>query len=195
MPSGIYKRKPFTEEHLKHMSEAQKGKKLSEEHKKKISKANQGNTYSLGRKLSEEHKKKIGKASKGRKLSKETRKKISERQKGKKSNVFGKHWTEASKAKLSKMRKGEKNYNWQGGKSFEPYTIDWTESLRASIRERDKYVCQLCGKKQGDRAHSIHHIDYIKENCNPRNLITLCVICSSKVNFNRKYWRQYFCGL
>lgn len=69
--------------------------------------------------------------------------------------------TEEHKRKIS----GENNWNWQGGKSFEPYSIDWTETLRRSIRERDNYVCQMCGKTQIEelenieRKLAIHHMD------------------------------------
>ena len=84
--------------------------------------------------------------------------------------------------------KGDKHYNWKGGKSFEPYSIDWTETLRRSIRERDKYICQLCNLY----GNTIHHIDYDKKNCSPNNLINLCIACNSKVNFNRDYWINYF---
>jgi len=52
------------------------------------------------------------------------------------------------------------------------YSVDWTKTLRRSIRERDHYICQLCGEQQGDYAFDIHHIDYNKKNCNPNNLIT-----------------------
>jgi len=86
----------------------------------------------------------------------------------------------------------EKNPNWKGGKSFEPYTIDWTRSLKISIRERDKYTCQICGEKQGDKTHDVHHKDYDKKNCNPDNLITLCIKCHRKTNHNRKYWNKWF---
>lgn len=72
------------------------------------------------------------------------------------------------------------------------YSIDWTETLRISIRQRDRYTCKLCGKQQGDKAFSVHHIDYNKENCNPENLITLCQKCHSKTNYNREYWIDYF---
>ena len=37
-----------------------------------------------------------------------------------------------------------------------------------------------------------NHINYDKQNCNPKNLITLCHSCNSKVNKNRKYWTNYF---
>lgn len=72
------------------------------------------------------------------------------------------------------------------------YSIDWTETLRRSIRERDKYTCQLCGKHQGDRSFAVHHIDYDKMNSNVDNLITLCYSCHLKTNTNREDWKKYF---
>lgn len=87
---------------------------------------------------------------------------------------------------------GKNHPTWLGGKSFEPYTIDWTKTLRQSIRERDQFTCQLCKENQQDRALSIHHIDYNKTNCNPDNLISLCVPCHAKTNFNRNKWKKMF---
>ncbi|HDY68434.1 hypothetical protein LCGC14_1872210 [marine sediment metagenome] len=106
--------------------------------------------------------------------------------------IKDKHHTKKSKEKnrqamLGKMM-GKDNPNWQNGKSFEPYSTDWTETLKRSIRERDNYICQVSGQY----GNSVHHIDYDKKNCNPDNLITLCKRCNSKVNSNRKYWTNYF---
>ena len=84
---------------------------------------------------------------------------------------------------------GKNNPNWNGGTSFEPYSVDWTKSLRKSIRERDRYTCQVCGEEP---AVYVHHIDYDKKNCNPTNLVTLCASCHGKTNFNRKNWIKYF---
>lgn len=181
MPTGdktklLWQDPKYRKRVVKAMSKARKGKKWNKgwaagghhhtkETKKRISKTLKGRKKPP---FTEKHKRNIGKTSKGRKHSEET------------------------KRKLSKAKRLERHPNWQGGKSFEPYPIDWTETLRRSIRERDRYICQLCGKLQGDRVHSVHHIDYNKENCNPRNLTTLCVECNSKVNFNRKYWRSFF---
>ena len=86
---------------------------------------------------------------------------------------------------------GKKHPNWQGGKSFEPYSVDWTRTLRRSIRERDHYICQLTGQY----GNVVHHIDYDKKNCNPDNLITLSNSSNTKVNKNRKYWTRYFQNL
>ena len=150
-----------------------------------------GNKYALGYRFTEEQKLKIKGRYKGRKLSEETKKKMSLAQKGNKK-FLGKKHTKETKIKMSKSQRKEKNHNWQGGKSFEPYTTDWTHTLRQSIRERDKYTCQLCGKKQGDRALSIHHIDYNKQNNEIKNLISLCISCHIKTNTNREYWKDFF---
>ena len=100
--------------------------------------------------------------------------------------------TEDYKRKMSEKFKGDKSYLWKGGKSFEPYTTDWTHTLKRSIRERDNYTCQVCKIEQGDEAFSVHHIDYDKKNCDPKNLVTLCRSCHSKTNQHREYWKEYF---
>jgi len=114
-------------------------------------------------------------------------------------STLGKHWkcsekcSEETKEKLSKLCSGENSPNWQGGLSFEPYPINWTETLRKSIRIRDRYTCQLCQCKwkRGQRSFVIHHIDYDKENCDPKNLITLCGTCHSKLHAEiKKYVQQ-----
>lgn len=153
-----------------------------------------GNKNSLGRKLSETTKRKIGEKTKGnksrtgQKSTLEHRKKISEALRGKPKSEQHKDNLRKNHSDVS----GINNPNWQGGISYKGYSIDWTETLRRSIRERDKYTCQLCNQQQGDRVHSVHHIDYDKENNNPDNLINLCVKCNSRVNFNRYYWTNYF---
>lgn len=116
--------------------------------------------------------------------------------KGNKLRKGAKH-TEEAKKKISEETKkytprGSKSHLYVHGKSHEPYTVDWNDTLKQSIRERDNYRCRICGQPQGDRAHHVHHIDYNKKNCNPDNLITLCISHHQKTNFNRKYWTQYF---
>ena len=134
----------------------------------------------------------------GKHRSEETKKKLSEVHSGEKNYFYGRKHSKETLNKLSELKKGEKHWNWQGGKSFEPYSADWTETLKKSIRERDCYICQLCGKTQIEelerieRKLAIHHINYDKKNCDPNNLITLCASCNAKVNKSRDYWINYF---
>ena len=143
-----------------------------------------GNQFRKGYKHIEETKRKIGLASKGRKHTPETIQKIIKKSK---YAWFKKGHISWNKGIKSHMR-GENHPNWQGGKSFEPYSIDWTETLKRAIRERDHYLCQLCNLY----GNNIHHIDYNKKNCNPDNLITLCFKCHRKTGSNRDYWENYF---
>lgn len=62
----------------------------------------------------------------------------------------------------------------------------------STIRKWDQYTCQICGKEP---AICVHHIDYDKLNCDPKNLITLCRKCHTKTNYNREYWENYFNNL
>ncbi len=154
----------------------------------------------------------------GRIFSAERNKKISERLKGKPQpwNIGHKSrfpkgyitWnkglkgtykhTEEWKKNHSKRMSKENHPNWKGGISCLSYSSDWTETLKRSIRERDKYICQICGKNQiieleniGKKL-AIHHTDYDKKNNDPKNLITLCNNCHSKTNWNKNYWIEYF---
>lgn len=188
----------------KRISDGKKGKKLlpfTDEHKRKIGRKGELNSmygkkpWNYGVKMSTELRDKLSKAKKG-KMPKYT------------PTFQGRAHTDISKEKISNKNKGrifskehkekislnhwdtslDRNPNWRGGKSFEPYTIDWTVTLKRAIRERDKYICDICN----EYGSFVHHIDYDKNNCNPNNLITLCNSCHSKTNFNRDYWLTYF---
>ncbi len=215
---GYWQGKKLTEEHKRKISDGMKGKKLIEAHKRKISEAHKGKKHTeehrrknseaqKGKKLSEETKKKIGDFWRGKKrlFSEEHRRKIRELRLYYNRNWKGKHHTEETQRKISEAHqgmkkpwvippnnKGENNPNWQGGKSFELYGVNWTKVLRDLVRKRDNYTCRLCGKLQESIAHDVHHIDYDKKNCNPINLITLCHTCHVKTNKNRERWIKYF---
>lgn len=151
-----------------------RGAPLTEEHKNKIRESVKKDHKLYPRKLSEETKNKLRVSSTGRVFSQERCKKISESKKGK------------------APFRGSLHPNWKGGISFEEYPINWTATLRRSIRERDRYTCKICSLQQGDKVLDIHHIDYNKKNCNPENLITLCHRCHPRTNYNREYWKEFF---
>jgi len=169
MPKGIYK-------HIHRPWNKDKKGIFSLETRKKISEAQKGNKKRLGKYHNEETKNKIRFKKLGSKHTEKTKKKMSLAHKGK-------------QPKNSINWKGKNHPHWKGGISFNPYPVDWTKTLKRSIRERDKYTCQICGKEPSIYCH---HIDYNKLNCNPENLITLCHSCHTKTNFNRNYWIEYF---
>ena len=206
MPTGVYKHKKGykrPKEVGEKISRSKIGYKHSDEAKKRISLGHKGQkSWNKGKKTSDESKEKMRQAKLGKKASKKTKAKMSLARKGRKLTQewknkiskahLGKKQSEEHRRKNSEAKKGSKHPFWLGGISQNPYPVDWTNTLRISIRERDKYTCQICGEKQGDTCHHVHHIDYNKDNCDVKNLITLCNSCHVKTNFNRDYWREYF---
>jgi len=85
---------------------------------------------------------------------------------------------------------GAGHWNWQGGKSIEPYCPVWSDKgYKADIRNRDNNVCQNPYCYKNDSLLHIHHIDYDKKNCHPSNLVTVCRACNARANFDR-YWHK-----
>jgi len=68
------------------------------------------------------------------------------------------------------------------------YPKQFNKEIKECIKQRDKDICQVCGKNGTE----IHHIDYNKYNISNKNLILLCPVCHAKTNFNRKMWKNYF---
>ena len=100
--------------------------------------------------------------------------------------------------RINSPLKLDKNGNWQGGISKFPYAFEFSDVLKESIRKRDNHECQNCGLIEEEhlivfgRILTVHHIDYDKQNCNENNLITVCVQCNSRANFNREYWTKFY---
>ena len=101
-------------------------------------------------------------------------------------------------ARIEQYKDPRNHPNYVDGKSKEPYTMEFKDSLKESIRKRDNYECQNCSMTEeehlivnGQVLH-VHHIDYNKENCKESNLISLCGCCNSRANFNRSYWKEFY---
>ena len=165
------------------ISNALKGHSVSEETKKKISQSSMGKkgTYgNLGKKHTIEARKKMSDSRKGspvwnKGLTKETDSRLD----FERPTVFKEGHTAGVRFGRDRDYSGENHYNWQDGKSKEPYGLGCTNKLKESIRERDDYCCQMCGKPQekSKTALSVHHIDWSKKNLNHDNLIALCRRC------------------
>jgi endogenous inhibitor of DNA gyrase (YacG/DUF329 family) len=170
-------------------------------------------TWNKGKHYSKEHCKNISKSLSGHKLTQKTIEKMMGRtpwNKGKSTKI--ETYCEICGAKIlaykSRKRKfcsyscflkkpikfGENNPSWKGGKSFEPYGIEFNKKLKEKIRKRDRYTCQECGETQQEshRKLSIHHIDFNKTNNKENNLISLCGHCHSKTQYDRENWTQYY---
>ena len=154
--------------------------------------------FRKGRKHSKETLKKMSEAHKGKKLSEKTKKKMSEAMKGKIPWIKGKKHKEETRKKISDAGKRERHSNWKGGISENPYPREFNPELKLKIRQRDNFTCCLCGRTEREeleelnRALSINHIDFYKNNCNENNLNTLCLRCNVKINRERDYWTNYF---
>jgi hypothetical protein len=208
----------FTEEHKRNIGKSSLGRKsfLGHKHseitKEKIRLSRVGKIPPmLGRHLSSETKKKISVAHKGKSTfsgkhhSEETKIKLSKakfmsylnhpeyKEKLRLANL-GKHHSEESRHKMSIAHSGDKSNLWRGGISYEPYSPEFNGFLKEGVRKRDDYVCQECNKTQEElkRKLYIHHIDYDKKNNRNLNLISLCLKCHARTNFNREHWKQYF---
>lgn len=167
------KRKPFSQETKDKIKKANKGKIPWNKNKKGV--------YSKKTLEMMRNKRKGNQYNKGRKCSNEKKEKI------KQANL--KYWSIHPGPNTGKIN--EKASRWCGGISFEPYSIDWKDTLKRAIRERDHYICRICNQY----GNFVHHIDYNKLNCSSENLITLCSKCHPKTNTNRDCWIEYFKNL
>lgn len=160
-------------------------------------------TYLKGRKHTEETKKHMSESRKGRgnqytrgaknilHVSEERKAFLREHLKGHENPFYGKKHTTESLAKMSEAqakRVGERAAAWKGGISFQDYPQVWTAQLKNTIKQRDGFACQICFRTTV--RFTIHHINYIKTDCLPKNLITLCDKCHGKTNGRRVYWMQ-----
>jgi hypothetical protein len=165
----------------------------------------------IGKKLSKEHRLKLSKAKKGKYIGKNNPMfgvhlfgKNNPNFKGGLPNCIickkqlGRRDAKRCKKCFGVSIKGKNNSNWQNGLSLSPYSNEFNNSLKQKIRCRDGYKCQICNKteeqenKENSKYLSVHHIDYNKENCKEKNLISLCNKCHMKTNYNRKKWIKYF---
>jgi len=104
------------------------------------------------------------------------------------------YWTQKNRDAWAEKISGSGNPNWKGGTSFDPYPPSFNSALKAIVRERDHYRCQICGESESTSAHDVHHIDYDKTHNDPSNLVTLCHVCHPFTNGDRVFWQEYFAG-
>lgn len=182
---------PRSQEIRDKLSKAKMGIKLgpfSKDHKRKISEGLKGKTKS------KEHRMKLSEANRGKTASEEAKAKMRERMKGNQRRLGIPHTAETRRkmSENSPRLSGELCPNWKGGLSFQEYCCLWVKEYKDEIKERDNYCCQNPDCWGTHNKLTVHHIDYVKKNCHPDNLITLCCSCNSRANGNREYHTEFY---
>lgn len=129
----------------------------------------------------------IGDRNRGVPKSQESRKKMSASHSGKTlsdehrlniGNAQAKRW---AKGDFDNIHKGENNSHWRGGveKGYPKEFYD----IKDFIKERDRYICQICSKSVYRSRHGhVHHMDGNRLHNTDDNLILLCSTCHLKVH-------------
>lgn len=88
----------------------------------------------------------------------------------------------------SEYYSSEKNPNWNGGVSFEPYCPRFNNNFKKRVRLFFGNLCVLCGATKEEnkgRNLCVHHVEENKQTCcddSPRLFVTLCSSCHAKVH-------------
>jgi len=105
--------------------------------------------------------------------------------------MFGK--SHPSKGKPRLCMSGENHPNWKGGTSCEPYCDIWLDQdFKESIMDRDGNICLNPDCWNNSKRLTIHHINYKKKDCRPKNLITICNSCNTRANSDREWHESWY---
>lgn len=118
----------------------------------------------------------------------------SKRMSGNNHPLYGKHHSEETRQKISISMSGKNHPCWKGGISCEPYCWEWKDrEYKNWIKyKRDSGKCQNPQCNGKSTRIVLHHINYIKKDCKPTNLIALCVSCNSKANKDREWHTAWY---
>jgi hypothetical protein len=114
---------------------------------------------------------------------------------GETNPFYGKKHSNKTKVKWIECKRHmrEKNHNWKGGISIEPYCDIWKDKeYKGDIKERDGNKCINPYCVSGSDVLVLHHIDYDKNNCHPSNLVTVCNSCNCKANYDREWHKTWY---
>ena len=96
--------------------------------------------------------------------------------------------------RMSIERSGSGHWNWKGGISGDSYCPIWKDKEYAeSIKQRDGYKCMnpCCNSKNPNNLVR-HHINYDKQDCRLKNIITTCTSCNPAANTDRAWHEAWY---
>jgi DEAD/DEAH box helicase domain-containing protein len=94
------------------------------------------------------------------------------------------YWITLSETVVNTLREAG---DWKN--DVNDYGRDWPV-LRAAVRQRDEYHCQVCGLPENGRQHDVHHKQPFRQFASAseanrmNNLVTLCPTCHRKAEAN-----------
>lgn len=103
--------------------------------------------------------------------------------------------------KVSKTRKErsisskERNSNWQGGISFEPYCEKFNEDFKKRVRLFFGDRCVECGCIPSEYRLHVHHVNFDKKSCcndTTPLFVPLCRECHNKTQHKRIFYQYSF---
>jgi len=128
----------------------------------------------------------------GKPVSEETRTKLSVAGMGN-NRLLGHEHSPETIQKMSDAQRGKNHWNWKGGMTDQPYCeIFRDKDFRTMIMERDNHECQNPDCWGKSKKLCPHHINYVKKDCSPKNLITLCISCNARANKDREWHSAYY---
>ena len=102
--------------------------------------------------------------------------------------------SEEHRRKVSNARK-DRNGNWNGGISFEPYCPKFNREFKERVRSFFGYRCAECGAPQNGKKLAVHHVNFNKMSCcdnTPPLFVPLCRSCHARTQKDREYWEEHF---
>ncbi len=137
----------------------------------------------------------------GRVLSRESRARISAKMRGRRLSAETKARIRQTQLRKGSVPRGPRHYNWKGGRPWARFWNPRYQSWRNAILERDRYVCQKCGRRCRKTEHGLaaHHIKPYASHPDLRyeisNGITLCRDCHLILHGRaRKVQKHAFCA-
>jgi len=66
------------------------------------------------------------------------------------------------------------------------------KNIKIQLKKRDGNKCLNPDCWGTSKKLHLHHINYIKKDCRPQNIITLCISCNTRSNKDREWHQAWY---